>query len=100
MERIYVTEDSRGRINEYHCTTASAIKCLDDEHLVQYTHHSPHAYLGKHTNEKSRTIVYNYNKVGASGYMGVTNREFDVISDNDELINHLKNGIWQWYFKK
>ncbi len=99
MSRIYVAEDSRGRINEYHCTTVSATKCIDDQNLIQFVHHSPYAYLGKHINERSRTIKYNYNKVGTSGYMKVTNRSFDEIEDNEELINYLKNGIWSWYFK-
>ena len=43
---------SRGRINEYHCTTVSAIKCIDDQNLIQFVHHSPYAHLGKHINER------------------------------------------------
>ena len=100
MSRIYVTEDSRARINEHNCTTVSAIKCLDNETLIQYVHHSPYAYRGQHINEKFRTILYDYSKKGDSGYMKVTNRCYQEVETNKELVNHLKNGIWSWYFKK
>ena len=97
-DRIYVTEDSRARVNEYNCTTVSAIKCIDDNKLIQFTHHSPYAYKGDYGNQKSRTILYDYNKEGNDGYLRVTNRSFEEIEKNDELYTYLKKGIWSWYF--
>jgi len=98
MERIYVTEDSRGNINEYNCTSISAIKCLDENKYKQYTLHNSGAPYGKYDNLKEISRIYDGGKYGNSGYMGVTNREYETDDENTELKNYLKNGIWRWYF--
>ena len=40
-DRIYVAEDGRSNVDEYNCTTVSAIKCLDENRFIQLVHHSP-----------------------------------------------------------
>ena len=98
MNRIYVTEDSRGRINEYHCTTASAIKCLDNNKYRQYTVHNAGAPYKNYDNIQEISRIYDGSKYGTSGYMTVVNREFEETNTHADLKNHLKNGIWSWYF--
>jgi hypothetical protein len=99
MERIYVVEDSRAKINEYHCTTASAIKCLDRDKYIQYTVHNSGAPDKKYNNIEEISRIYDGSKYGKSGYMGVTNREFETTDIHTDLKNHLKNGTWRWYFE-
>ena len=99
MERIYVTEDSRGAINEYNCTTVSAIKALDENKYRQYTIHNAGAPYAKYDNIQEISRIYDGGKYGKSGYMGVTNREFEVADTHEDLKNYLKNGIWRWYFE-
>jgi hypothetical protein len=98
MDRIYVTEDSRGKINEYHCTTASAVKCLDDKKYKQYTIHNAGAPHKNYDNIKEISRIYDGGKYGTSGYMGITNREAEIVNTHEDLKSHLKNGIWKWYF--
>ena len=99
MERIYVTEDSRGRINEYHCTTASAIQCLDKHRYNQYTIHNPGAPYKNYNNIREISRIYDGSKYGESGFMGITNRECEITSTHENLKKYLKNGIWNWYFE-
>ena len=86
--RIYVAEDGRGDVDPNHGTTVSAIRCLDDHRFVQFVHHSPNAPKGHHTNEKTRTIMYD-NK----------NKFYETIETDTELLNYLRSGIWKWYFE-
>ena len=86
--RIYVAEDGRGNVDPNHGTTVSAIRCLDDHRFVQFVHHSPNAPKGHHTNEKTRTIMYD-NK----------NKFYETIETDTELLNYLRSGIWKWYFE-
>ena len=86
--RIYVAEDGRGNVDPNHGTTVSAIRCLDDNRFVQFVHHSPNAPKGHHTNEKTRTIMYD-NK----------NKFYETIETDTELLNYLRSGIWKWYFE-
>jgi len=87
-DRIYVAEDGRGDVDPNHGTTVSAIRCLDDNRFVQFVHHSPNASKGHHTNEKTRTIMYD-NK----------NKFYETIETDTELLNYLRSGIWKWYFE-
>jgi len=98
MERIYVSEDGRGTIDEHNCTTVSAIKYLGGDRYIQYAIHNPQALSKKYGNIIERTIIYDTSKKGTDGYMGITNRTFELVEINDELKNYLKNGIWRWYF--
>ncbi len=98
MERIYVGEDGRGKIDEHNCTTVSAIKYLGGDRYIQYAIHNPQALSKKYGNIIERTIIYDTSKKGTDGYMGITNRTFELVEINDELKNYLKNGIWRWYF--
>lgn len=86
--RIYVAEDGRGNVDPNHGTTVSAIRCLDDHRFVQFVHHSPNAPKGHHSNEKTRTIMYD-NK----------NKFYETIETDTELLNYLRSGIWKWYFE-
>jgi hypothetical protein len=86
--RIYVAEDGRGDVDPNHGTTVSAIRCLDDHRFVQFAHHSPDATKGHHSNEKTRTIMYD-NK----------NKFYETIETDTELLNYLRSGIWKWYFE-
>ena len=86
--RIYVAEDGRGDVDPNHGTTVSAIRCLDDHRFVQFVHHSPNASKGHHSNEKTRTIMYD-NK----------NKFYETIETDTELLNYLRSGIWKWYFE-
>ena len=97
MERIYVTEDSRGAINEYNCTTVSAIKALDENKYRQYTIHNAGAPYAKYDNISQISRIYDAGKYGKSGYLGVTNRDYEEVDTDKELKEYLKNGIWRWY---
>ena len=97
MERIYVTEDSRSAINQYDCTTVSAIKALDENKYRQYTIHNAGAPYAKYNRIYEISRIYDAGKYGNSGYLGVTNRDYEEVDMDKELKEYLKNGIWRWY---
>ena len=44
-------------------------------------------------------LEYMMRKNGNSGYLGVTNRECEVVATDEELKDYLKNRIWRWYLE-
>ena len=101
MGRIYVTEDSRGIVNEYDCTTVSAIKAVDDNKYIQYCIHNPGAPFRNYTRYQEVGRMYE-RKYGAEGYLGVINRDWEDVNVSSYLIQKLKDflkgGAWKWYF--
>ena len=78
--RIYVVEDGRSNINERKSTSVSCIKYLEEDLIHQLVYHSP--------TKEIKEIIYN-----------IKNKSINSTSPNPELLKHLKNGIWSWYFK-
>ena len=101
MDRIYVTEDSRAAVNEYNCTSVSAITALDEDKYVQYCMHNGGAPDGKYDGYEEVARIYE-RKYGTEGDLGVINRTWEDINFKNKKIiklkDYLMNGIWRWYF--
>ena len=101
MDRIYVTEDSRAAVNEYNCTSVSAITALDEDKYVQYCMHNGGAPDGKYDGYEEVARIYE-RKYGTEGDLGVINRTWEDINFKHKTIiklkDYLMNGIWRWYF--
>ena len=101
MDRIYVTEDSRAAVNEYNCTSVSAITALDEDKYVQYSMHNGGAPDGKYDGYEEVARIYE-RKYGTEGDLGVINRTWEDINFKHKTIiklkDYLMNGIWRWYF--
>ena len=78
--RIYVSEDGRSTIDNSRCTTVSAMKYLGEGEYLQTSHHQPE--------NNTRSVIYNKN-----------NSRYDLVDNDNQLLNYLKSGIWRWYFE-
>jgi hypothetical protein len=78
--RIYVSEDGRSDIDSSRCTTVSAMKYLGEDKYLQTSYHKPE--------NNTRSVIYNKN-----------NSSYDLVDNDNQLLNHLKSGIWRWYFE-
>jgi hypothetical protein len=78
--RIYVSEDGRSTIDNSRCTTVSAVKYIGEGKYLQTSHHQPE--------NNTRSVIYNKN-----------NSRYDLVDNDNQLLNHLKSGIWRWYFE-
>tara|TARA_Y100000310_G_scaffold38882_1_gene36383 strand:- start:2927 stop:4072 length:1146 start_codon:yes stop_codon:yes gene_type:complete len=92
--RIYVVEDGRSAVDEWNCTTVSSIEYKDENIFIQVVKH-----LGRD--------LYNiwYDRRHTPGEdkdwscSTVNIKEIEQDSDSvKKLVNHLKSGVWKWYF--
>ena len=58
----------------------SAIKYLGEDKYLQTSYHKPE--------NNTRSVIYNKN-----------NSSYDLVDNDNQLLNHLKSGIWRWYFE-
>jgi hypothetical protein len=97
--RIYVAEDGRSAVDEWNCTTVSAIKYIDKNRFIQLTQHSPLGPQGIHKNDILNTSIYNtIHKIGEKVEFSCSKENITTIDTNFELLNYLKSGVWRWYF--
>ena len=78
--RIYISEDGRRNIDNSRCTTVSAVKYLGKGKYLQTAHHQPE--------NNTRSVIYNKN-----------NLRYDLVDNDNQLLNYLKSSIWGWYFE-
>ena len=100
-DRIYVAEDGRSVVDEWNCTTVSAIKCLDENRFIQLVQHSPKGPHGIHENDKLQTIIYDkrHKEDEIDRTFSCSRENIEHIETDFELLNYLKSGIWRWYFE-
>jgi hypothetical protein len=100
LNRIYVVEDGRSKIDEYNCTTVSAIKYLDNNKFIQLSHHSPRGPNGDHTNDRMEVSIYDRRHTEDEIHdFSCSRQNIKFIEKNVELLEYLKSGPWNWYFE-
>ena len=103
-DRIYVAEDGRSNVDEYNCTTVSAIKCLGESRFIQLVHHSPKGPKGIHISDQSVTRIYDKRcKEGETLEFSCSMDNIEIVETDSnrysfELLKHLITGPWRWYF--
>jgi len=99
-DRIYVVEDGRSAVDEWNCTTVSAVKYLNENEFIQLTRHSPQGPHGIHENDILNTSIYNrIHKIDEEVDFSCSMKNITPTDTNFELLNYLKSGIWRWYFE-
>ena len=93
--RIYVAEDGRSAIDEWNCTTVSAIEYKDENRFIQVV---------KHLGKDLHAILYDRRHIPGDDEnwlcSSINTKEIKEDSDSvKKLVNYLMSSVWRRYFE-
>ena len=98
VDRVYVAEDGRSKVDEWNCTTVSAIKYLDENRFVQVV---------KHIGTDLHAILYDRRHISGDDTTwlcsSINIQEIkwwdEEHSTIEKLTNYLMSNVWRRYFE-